>query len=326
MGTPMRLKALGTLVRIAGATVVGTAVVIAVRDFADVPTQILVLGVFVSLLAGLMWELLSRPAVDPTRQRVCDRFLAGKVWELLNRKAVDPIKQIGLLETPFYLAHDQQIFQKYQAISRALLKTSQYSDPIHRDVILERLDDLCEDVEQLADGKITFEGTETWRIVYDKLLRSPGLYMYRSVAWIKHGNYWQDVPGRQSMALNFELHDAASLSVERIAIISDDLWPMEEALPTERVRQWIHEQHVHGIWIKLARQSAIESEPELLVDMGIYGHRAVGIQELDEQCRTVRFTLDFGIEEVKQAEERWKRLSVYAGSYGDLLDHFTLGE
>ena len=33
--------------------------------------------------------------------------------------------------------------------------------------------------------------------------------------------------------------------------------------------------------------------PDLLADFGIYGDRAVGTQELDEQSRTVRFTLSF---------------------------------
>jgi len=287
--------------RIAGASVAGTLLAVAVRAFADVPTQLLVLGIFISVLVGLLWELVSLQGVDSK-------------------------KHLGLLEMPFFLSHDRQVFQEYQAIAKAMLKISQYPDPVYRDVAIQRLAEMRDEAEQVAKGCIAFEGTETWRIVYEKLLRSPGLYMYRSVAWIKHRNYWQDEPGRQSMNTNFELHDAGGVNIERIAIIADELWPAEEALPVERVRQWVHEQHVHGIWIKVLRQSAIEREPELLADIGIYGRRAVGIQELDDQCRTVRFTLDFNFEKIREAEDRWKRLSVYATAYRDLLDHFTMDE
>src|SRR5690606_444620 len=107
------------------------------------------------------------------------------------------------------------------------------------------------------------------------------------VAWVKTADYWQDEPGRKSMAVNFELHSGERLNIERIAIIADDLWPAGEVWPAERLRQWLHEQHVRGIWLKFVRQSALALEPDLIADIGIYGSRAVGVQTLDEQCRTV---------------------------------------
>ena len=128
------------------------------------------------------------------------------------------------------------------------------------------------------------------------------------------------------MRLNYELHDGGRLNIERIAILADEVWPEDEPLPKSPISEWIHEQHSHGIWTKLVRESALKSEPDLLVDMGIYGSRAVGTQELDDRCRTVRFTLTFDFEAVAAAEERWRRLSVYATSYRDLLDHFRLDE
>ena len=294
-----RFSKFGMTPRIVGATLGGCLVFAGLSVFAAVSTQLLVLGILVSCLIGLVWEVLHRQTTAST----------GK---------------LDFLETPFFLAHDQEVFQIYRNTSQSLLRISQASDPIYRDVILERLNILGDEVNQLADGTITFEGTETWRLIYEKLLRSPGLYLYRSIAWIQHRDYWQDEPGRKSMATNLELHDAGKLNVERIAIIDDELWPKCDPLPTDHVRHWIHEQHVHGIWIKLLRQSAIASEPDLLCDMGIYGHRAVGIQELDDHCRTVRFTLSFSIADIEFAEERWRRLSVYAVAYRDLLDQFTL--
>ena len=48
------------------------------------------------------------------------------------------------------------------------------------------------------------------------------------MAWVKNANYWQDEPGRKSMAVNFELNDAEQLNIERIAIIADELWPVDD--------------------------------------------------------------------------------------------------
>jgi hypothetical protein len=114
--------------------------------------------------------------------------------------------------------------------------------------------------------------------------------------------------------------------IERIAIVADELWPAADDLPIEQLRQWIHEQHTHGVAIKLVRESALATEPDLVADIGIYGSLAIGIQELDAQCRTVRFALNFEFASVAAAEKRWSRLSVYAAVYPDLLDHFPMYE
>ena len=229
----------------------------------------------------------------------------------------------SLLDVPFAIAGDSEVFQRYRQFTDSLLKISRQTDAIFRDIALEHLDELVHRAETIAEGTFVFEGTETWRIVYERLLRSPGLHLYRSVAWVKNASYWQDEPGRKSMAVNFELHEGERLNIERIAIIADELWPDEDVWPTELLRQWLHEQHARGIWIKFVRQSALAKEPDLIADIGIYGSRALGIQELDEQCRTVRFTLTFDFAGVATAEERWKRLAVYAESYGVHLDRTT---
>ena len=228
------------------------------------------------------------------------------------------------LETPFLLAQDTEMFQRYQAVSESLVKASRNPDPIYRDIALEQIDELSRKVASIAEGTFVFEGTETWRIVYERLLRSPGLHQYRSVAWVKNANYWQDEPGRKSMAVNFELHEGELLNIERIAIIADELWPAGEVWPTELLRQWLHEQHVRGIWVKFVRQSALAHEPDLIADIGIYGSRAIGVQELDEHCRTVRFTLTFDFASVATQEERWKRLAVYAESFAGYLDRYEM--
>jgi hypothetical protein len=261
--------------------------------------QLALLGILLSISIGLAWECLASI-----------RHTSGDV---------------NLLETPFFLSHDTQVFDCYRQISQSLLAVSQKPDPIYREVALEELNRLAAECAEVAAGTIVYDGTETWRIVYDKLLRSPGIHLYRSVAWVKNANYWQDEPGRQSMKVNFQLHDNGLLSIERIVILADDLWPEKELLPVEHIHRWIREQNDHGIWVKMVRQSDLAQEPELIADTGIYGSRAVGVQQLDEQCRTVRFILTFDFNKVAKAEERWNRLSVYATSYQDLLDRSDLG-
>jgi hypothetical protein len=122
------------------------------------------------------------------------------------------------------------------------------------------------------------------------------------------------------MRLNFELQDSGTLSIERTIVIADELWPSNEHLPTEALLRWIDEQHNHGIWLRLVRLSSLINEPELQSDFGIYGTRAVGVQEHALPSRTVRFVLTFDFDRVRKAEARWDRLAVYARSYRDLLD------
>lgn len=286
--------------RFAVAVTVGVLLTAIVSALSASSIQFALLGILLSISIGLGWECLSR-----MRQTNND---------------------VGLLETPFYLSHDTEVFDRYRQISQSLLTVTQQTDPIYREVALEELGRLATTIAEVSAGKITYEGTETWRIIYDKLLRSPGLHLYRSVAWVKNDNYWQDEPGRQSMKTNFELHGDGPLNIERIVILGNDAWPWNESLPVERIHRWIREQHDHGIWIKLVRESMLTQEPELIGDVGIYGSRAVGVQELDDLCRTVRFTLTFDFEEVTKAEDRWNRLSVYATPYEDLLDQFRANE
>ena len=234
-------------------------------------------------------------------------------------------QNISLLELPFMLARDLDTFARYQSISQSLARISRALDPIYRELALESLDDTNRRIHTLADGLLIFEGTETWRLVYERLLRSPGLYLYRSVAWIQSAAYWQDEPGRKSMAVNFELQSSGDVTIERIAIVADELWPQGDVWPAETLRQWIQEQHTRGIKISFVRASAIVAEPELLADIGIYGSRAVGTQELDEQARTIRFRLLFDFSSVAAAEDRWNRLAVYSESFASYLDRYEIG-
>ncbi len=85
----------------------------------------------------------------------------------------------------------------------------------------------------MAAGTLAFEGTESWRIIYEALLRGRHVFLYRSVAWAIRDQYWQDEPGKQSTQLNLQLVDEQTLNIERIVILNDSIWPVGQRLPDE---------------------------------------------------------------------------------------------
>ena len=224
------------------------------------------------------------------------------------------------LGIPLELANDRQVLELHWSLSTSLRDILANPDPIYHDLALQRARQLNTEFDQIAKGHIVFTGTERWRMAYEQLLRSPGLHLYRSVAVVRTPHYWQDEPGKQSMSVNLMARREQVLHIERIAIVADSLWPATERLPIEPLETWLAEQHAGGLSVRLVRLSELQREPDLVLDMGIYGTRAVGIQEQDEQGRTVRFTLSFDFPEVLAAEQRWQRLSLLAAPLGKLLD------
>jgi len=224
------------------------------------------------------------------------------------------------LDLPFSIARDEDIFEQYQGIARALKSISQIPDPVFHEAALQQIVAVKSSLQRVAAGTLAFEGTESWRIIYEALLRSRHVFFYRSVAWAKSDQYWQDEPGKQSTQLNLQLVDEQSLNIERIVILNDAIWPVDQRLPNQPILSWIDVHHRHGIWIKLVRESSIANEPDLLGDFGIYGSHAFGEQILNEKCRTIRFDLQFNLDVVEEAEKRWKRLGIFATAYRDLLD------
>ncbi|MCC7334650.1 MAG: hypothetical protein IT422_06120 [Pirellulaceae bacterium] len=224
------------------------------------------------------------------------------------------------LETLLELAKDREVSRIHDEIAESLKQIAAKQDPIFRRLALQKLQGVADQCQRLANDTIEFSSTEAWRIVYEELLRSPGLHLYRSVSYVESAHYWQDGPGQQSTRLNLELHDNREISIERTAIIADHLWPDLSVFPVEPIHAWLEEQHRHGIWIRLVRESKIRDEADLLADFGIYGSRAVGIQIADPAGRTLRFQLSFDFDKVLRAEAIWNRLAVYAISYRELLD------
>ncbi len=226
------------------------------------------------------------------------------------------------LAVPLQLTPDSDLFACYRLFTEALAGLADTADPLQREFALSKLDSLCEEIEELAQGQIVFHGTETWRAAYGDLLSSLTVKSYFSVSWVRSGDYWNDPPGRHSMRLNYELLKRG-FRIERILILADELWPFEEAHPTPEIRPWIDEQLLRGVSVRLVRESDLADERDLLADFGIYGDRAVGVQELDEHSRTVRFLLQFDERSRQQAHDRWRRLQLFATPCSSLLDRTT---
>lgn len=282
--------------RFLGTALVGSLAMALVSTFADLAAQLAVLGSFVSILGGLFVGYLEQEEERETRRT-----------EVLERLAV-----------PLALAPEDDLYPHYLAFCRSLTTLAGQIDPVLREIAALKLASVNAQIESLASGTVVFAGTETWRAVYEQLLAGGSVREYRSVAWVRSANYWQDAPGRQSMRANFEAVHRRVL-IERIAILPDADWPTDTELPADPIRTWLQEQHDHGLHLVLVRESALRGEPDLLADFGIYGDRAVGTQELDEHSRTVRFTLSFDSQAVRLADDRWRRLAIFGIPFQSLL-------
>jgi hypothetical protein len=282
--------------RFVGVSLIGSLAMALVSIFGPLAAQLGMLGALLSILAGLFLSYLEQED-ERDRRRA----------EILKRLAI-----------PLELAPEHELFDQYIMFCEALTKLAAKPDPILHEIAVLKLASVGREITAVADGTVIFSETEAWRTVYNKLLKSPDVHDYQSVAWVRTTEYWQDPPGRQSLLANFDAVKRGML-IERVVILSDELWP-RDAFPVEPLRSWIEDQHNHRIWITLVRESQLISETDLLADIGIYGQRALGVQELDDHSRTVRFLLHFDAGAVKLAKEKWKRLSLFATPFGDLLD------
>jgi hypothetical protein len=268
--------------------------------FGTLPTQLAMLGCFISIVGGLFLAYLGQ---EDERER--------------QRNAA-----IESLSAPLTLASDPELFRLYRSLCEGLTAVARQPQGILRDASIQKLSSVAEQVAGLAVGKMVFAQTEGWRTVYERLLLSPGLRAYRSVAWVQTLGYWQDSPGQQSMRVNFDAV-ARGVSIERMVILPDHLWRARAMLPAPEILPWIEKQHDHGLRVTLVRESEAAREPDLLADVGIYGTWAVGLQELDEHSRTLRFTLHIDPQAVRAAEDRWRRLALYAVPFENLRDQIA---
>ena len=227
---------------------------------------------------------------------------------------------VKVLDLPLALSRDTPIFETFLKFSHELKRISEKPDPVFRTNAIRRLNTLHKDLVALGDGTLLFRNTESWRLVYEQLLRSKVVYLYRSVAWVRDGEYWQDEPGQKNLQLSFNLVANQQLSMERIIIISDVLWPANDVKPVGSVVKWIQAHRQHNIPINIIRETALVNDQDLLVDFGIYGSHALGKQIFDEHNRTSQFILQFDFTAVAEADRNWERLLAYSITSQQLLD------
>src|SRR5688572_565048 len=189
----------------------------------------------------------------------------------------------------------------------AIIAGATHPNPAFQKLLAPHLAALTEQTRPWLHGQLTYPNTEAWRAAYELVLSDPEITEYRSVAWVKSEDYWQDLPGQHAMQFNYALLDRG-MKIERMLILGWNLWPPEWTLPQTSIRRWTDEQHYRGIEIRLIREADLLSEPHLLGDFGMYGERATGRQELDDACRTSCFTLSFDIAAIQLVRERWARL------------------
>lgn len=226
---------------------------------------------------------------------------------------------LNTLPTLFPLASVPGFFEQYTGLTDALSKIACHQDALFRGLALTRLEAVADELAVVAHGQIVFNATETWRAAYRHILETLHVKNYYSVAWVRTNDYWNDAPGRQSMQLNYELA-GRGFRIERVHILSDEIWPFDEKMPRTGILEWLVEQQGRGIVVSLIRESDLAKEPDLLRDFAIYGDRAIGVQEMDELSHTVRFVLSFDQASIRQALARWERLALYAKSFGDFMD------
>jgi hypothetical protein len=223
------------------------------------------------------------------------------------------------LPVPLALASVPGFFQEYAKLGKSIMMISKHNDLLFRDLALTQLEAISNDVAILARGQVVFNATETWRAAYQRVLETMRVKTYYSVAWVRTNDYWNDTPGRQSMRFNYELI-GRGFRIERVHILPDELWPFDEKMPPVGILEWLVEQQGRGIIVSLVRESDLVTEPDLLRDFAIYGDRAMGVQELDEQSHTVRFVLSFDEPSIRQALAQWERLKLFSISFQNLVD------
>jgi hypothetical protein len=227
------------------------------------------------------------------------------------------LARLADLPIPFALASEPGLFPHYRRFAHAMTELASQSDPLLRELANGKLTAMLEEAEALAHGSISFTATETWRSTYQKLLLTLKVQSYFSVAWVRSSDYWNDAPGKQSMQLNYDLVERG-VHIERIHILPDSLWAWDDPEPTAEIRVWLEEQHARRILVRIVRESDLVDEPDLLVDFAIYGDRATAVQHLDERSRTLRYDLTFDRQSIRQALDRWDRLSLYATPWTNL--------
>jgi hypothetical protein len=246
---------------------------------ADPKVQLATVGLYVTLLLGLVVAVLVKAAsLD---------------------KAMSQAREISQR-----ISQDENVKEFYENTCEPLCAIFGIKDNVFIDLVKSRLTEFrLQLTTELAMGTVSFRA-EAWRAPYRAILDQPDVKIYKSVAWVKSEDYWQDPAGKTSIQFNYELIQKGK-EIERIFIVRDSVWN------SIKVKNWILEQRNKGIKVAVAKESHIPVEEDLLYDLGIYGNRAVGYQNIDDNCRTINFQLHFNKSRIEKAKELFEKLKTH---------------
>ena len=132
------------------------------------------------LTAGLAGNVLlawiGSPAIQWTYLATVVVFVLALAIDIWQRAAT--LSGHGeLLSTPLLLAQDHQLLDLYRSLSNSMRDISSHFDPIYRDLAVQRVGQLDQELVGIARGQIVFTGTETWRMSYERILRARGVHL-----------------------------------------------------------------------------------------------------------------------------------------------------
>jgi len=257
---------------------------------ADLRMQLAAVGVYVTLLLGLVVAVLIRAvSVDATMR---------ENNEISQRIAQNP-----------------RVRKFYDETIEPLSRAFKIDDNVFGSLVEEKLTDFQNELStELSTGRISFPA-EAFRVTYADILNQPDIKEYRSVAWVKSEDYWQDQAGKSSIRFNFDLLQKG-VGIERIFIVREAVWD------STKIKNWIRQQRdyrvkIDGkqtenrIRIAVASEGRIPAEENLIEDYGIYGDRAVGVQNIDDKCKTTTFDLYFDKAKIAKAKRSFEKLKVH---------------
>lgn len=203
------------------------------------------------------------------------------------------------------IATDPNVRDFYNETINPLCEAFEIKDNVFRELAISVLKEFRSRLErELSRGTVSFRAESFWP-VYQKLLSQEDIGSYKSIAWVKSEDYWANEAGKFSVDFNYDLL-AKGKSIERIFIVRDKVWM------NKRVKKWICEQKIRGINVKVVKESSIPPEEDLRYDLGIYGDRAVGYVQEDDNCRIVQFDLHFDKIEIDKASNIFEQLKTHA--------------
>ena len=198
-------------------------------------------------------------------------------------------------------------------------RSSRHPGPFASSRFSQALASVSAQVKSLAEGTVVFTSTETWRTVYEQLLREAGALRSDRVCRLgqRPRRYWQDRPGRQKQCGSTSTSCKVAAGSSQFSILRGNLWPHEaNSLPSPDIRPWdraaARERHLGPPRPGVRHRGR---EPDLLADFGIYGDRATGVQGNSTSSR--------GLFGSRSSSFATRRVSASPGTGGSALLLYT---